>query len=273
VTRLVINADDFGFDAAIDRGILKAHRDGIVTSASLLVTGRSARVAVQEARAQDLALGVHLCLTSSLVPASNPSTVPSLAPRGRFRKSWREVLGVWMGQQLDVEEIAAEFRSQVALARELGAAPDHLDAHQHLHLLPGVAEVVQAISEEFSLPVRWPREAPKLDWLFKPGPGFKSLLLSGLSHLLTGPAQKVAGVGLFEAGGLDEDALFRLLLELPEGDFELGCHPGSQVEAMPEEPEWKYNWDEELAALCSPRIRQVVQARGIHLCTYRELFP
>jgi hypothetical protein len=42
---------------------------------------------------------------------------------------------------------------------------------------------------------------------------------------------------------------------------------------MPEEPEWKYNWDEELAALCSKRIRQVVQARGIHLCTYRELFP
>jgi predicted glycoside hydrolase/deacetylase ChbG (UPF0249 family) len=273
VTRLVVNADDLGFDAAIDGGILKAHRDGIVTSASLLVTGRSARVAVQDAQAQDLALGVHLCLTSCLPPASNPSTVLSLAPRGKFRKSWMDVIGAWMGQQLKVEEIAAEFRSQVLLARELGAAPDHLDAHQHLHLLPGVTEVVQAISEEFSLPVRWPREAPKLDWLFKPGPGFKSLLLSGLSYFLTGPVQKVAGVGLFEAGGLDEDALLRLLLELPEGDFELGCHPGSQVEGIPEEPEWKYDWEGELAALCSPRIRDVVRTRGIQLCTYRELFP
>ncbi len=68
--RLVINADDLGLDPAIDRGILLAHRKGIVTSASLLATGRSAADAVRAARSDGLALGVHLCLTTCLPPAA-----------------------------------------------------------------------------------------------------------------------------------------------------------------------------------------------------------
>jgi predicted glycoside hydrolase/deacetylase ChbG (UPF0249 family) len=272
VIRLVVNADDLGFDAAIDRGIFRAYRKGIVTSASLLVTGRTAAAAVRQALEERLPLGVHLCLTSMLPPASSPSTVPSLAPGGRFRKSWPQVVAAWAGGQLKLDQVRVEFESQIARARDLGAAPDHLDGHQHLHLLPGVCEVAQSVAAEAELPLRWPGEVPRLDWLFRPAPALKTLLLRALSTFDAGPARKVAGIGVFEAGGLDEDALLRLLIEMPDGEFELGCHPGSEVSRIPELPDWSYGWEQELRALCSPRVRQLVQTRGIRLCSYSELF-
>jgi predicted glycoside hydrolase/deacetylase ChbG (UPF0249 family) len=272
VIRLVVNADDLGFDAAIDRGIFRAHQEGIVTSASLLVTGRAAAAAVRQAQAQGLPLGVHLCLTSMLPPASVPSTIPSLVPGGRFRKSWPQVVAAWASGQLKLDQVKVEFEAQIARALDLGAAPDHLDGHQHLHLLPGLCEVAQAVAAEAGLPLRWPREGPRLDWLFRPGPGLKTLLLRALSAFDAGPARKVAGIGIFEAGALNEDGLMRLLLELPDGEFELGCHPGAEVSQIPELPDWRYDWEQELQALCSPRIRQLVQARGIQLCSYPELF-
>jgi len=271
VIRLVVNADDLGFDAAIDRGIFRAHQNGIVTSASLLVTGRTAPTAVRRAQEEGLPLGIHLCLTSRLPPASAPSTVPSLAPGGRFRKSWPQVVAAWAGGQLKLDQVRVEFESQISRARDLGAAPDHLDGHQHLHLLPGIREVAQSVAADAELPLRWPREVPRLDWLFRPAPALKTLLLRTLSTFDAGPARKVAGIGIFEAGGLNEDALLRLLIEMPDGEFELGCHPGSQVSRIPELPDWSYGWEDELRALCSPRVRQLVQTRGIRLCTYPQL--
>src|SRR5262249_14508016 len=192
--------DDLGFDAAIDRGIFHAHREGIVTSASLLVTGRTAQAAVRQAREQRLPLGVHLCLTSMLPPARAPSAVSSLAPGGRFRKSWPQVVATWAVGQLKLDQVRAEFEAQIARARELGAELDHLDGHQHLHLLPGISEVAQSLAAEAGLPLRWPRELPRLDWVFRPGPAVKSLLLRSLSLFVAGPARKVAGIGVFEAG-------------------------------------------------------------------------
>ncbi|MGA9524404.1 MAG: ChbG/HpnK family deacetylase, partial [Myxococcaceae bacterium] len=81
--RLVVNADDLGLHPDIDAGILRAHREGILTSASVLVKGTHAEVAVRRAREQGLALGVHLCLSTRLPPAA--SEVETVAPDGRMR--------------------------------------------------------------------------------------------------------------------------------------------------------------------------------------------
>jgi len=198
--RLVVNADDLGLDPAIDRGILLAHRQGIVTSASLLPTGRSAAEAVRAARSDRLALGVHLCLTSCLRPAAEAGRVASLAPQGRFRRSWKELVRDWLGRKIHLDEVDLEFRAQLARARELGATPDHLDGHQHLHLLPEIAGVVASIAQEEGLPVRWPREDAHLDWAARAGPALKSAILNGLARAMAPPGQKIAAIGLFEAG-------------------------------------------------------------------------
>lgn len=270
--RLVINADDLGLHPSIDAGILRAHREGVVTSATLLATGPSAAEAVQAAREQGLPVGLHLCLTTWLTPAAPLERVPSVAPRGRFRASWVELTVAWARGALRLEEVAEELEAQLARARALGAGVDHLDAHQHLHLLPGVAAVVHALAERERLPVRWPRESARLEWLRHPGAAAKSGLLSLLGGSMPAHLKRLPARGLFEAGRLDEATLLALLDSLPEGDWELGCHPGAGEVRVPEDPTWRYRWTDELAALTSPRVRQKLEDASITLTSYQELF-
>jgi chitin disaccharide deacetylase len=272
-TRLVVNADDLGLHPDIDAGILRAHREGVVTSATVLATGPSAPQALAAARAQGLPVGVHLCLTTRLPPAAAPAQVPSVAPGGRFRASWVQLTAAWAAGRVRLSEVAEELSAQVLRARALGAEVDHLDAHQHLHLLPGIARVVHALAEREALPLRWPQERPRLGWLRTPGPALKTALLSGLAHAFPPGAARLPGVGLFEAGRLDEATLLALLDRLPAGDWELSCHPGARRVEVPEDPRWVYGWEAELAALTSPRVRARLAARGITLTSYRELFP
>ncbi|HZH02870.1 MAG TPA: hypothetical protein VEY30_03730, partial [Myxococcaceae bacterium] len=81
----------------------------------------------------------------------------------------------------------------------------------------------------------------------------------------------VSGLGVFEAGALDERTLLDLIAWLPAGDFELGCHPGEGVPRVEEDPGWTYGWPRELAALCSHRVRDALAARRVELTTYRGL--
>ncbi|MFZ5470593.1 MAG: carbohydrate deacetylase [Myxococcota bacterium] len=272
--RLVVNADDLGLHPRIDAGILRAHREGIVTSATVLVTGRSAQAAVHAAKEQGLALGVHLCLSTHLSPAAPPSQVRWLAPGGRFRAHWAEVAAAWAVGLIPPEEVARELRAQLARARELGFSPDHLDAHQHLHLLPGLSGIVQRLAQEESLPLRWPLERPRPSWLLRPAALAKSALLSTLA-VASGrnPTRKVRGWGVFASGVLDEARLLSVLRALPEGDHELVCHPGLNAGVVPEDPRWSYRWESELAALTSNVAQAAVRQRGIELTTYSALHP
>lgn len=271
--RLVVNADDLGMHPAIDAGILRAHREGILTSASLLVNGPTAEEASRRAVAQGVAVGVHLCLSSGLPPVAAASQVPSLAPGGAFRFGWADVARAWFLRELRPDEIERELRAQVSRARELGAQPDHLDGHQHLHLLPEVCAIVARIAEDERLPVRWPRERPTVEWLRAPGAAAKSLLLSGLAFVPRHrPRRRLPALGVFASGGLDESRLLRTLDSLGEGDHEIFCHAGEDPVFVPQEPTGRYRWSDELAALCSPRVRQHIEERGIRLTTYRALF-
>jgi len=272
VIRLVINGDDLGLHPAIDAGLLEAHRDGVLTSATLLVTGRSAEGAAKAARAQGLAVGVHLCLTTNLPPAAPWGEVPSVAPGGRFRSRWPAVVAAWLWGKVRLSEVERELRAQVARARELGVDPDHLDGHQHLHVLPGIAGVVQRIARDEGLPLRWPTDRIQAAWIRRPGAAAKTAIIAGCA--LAAPrlgARRIHGIGVFEAGQMDEAALLAAIAALPDGDHEIGLHPGHAPDEVPEEPGWRYGWESELAALRSPKVRSRIAERGIHLVSYRQL--
>jgi predicted glycoside hydrolase/deacetylase ChbG (UPF0249 family) len=273
VIRLVVNADDLGLHPAIDEGLLRAHREGIVTSATVLVTGRTAEVAVRRAMAQGLSLGVHLCLSSRLRPVLAAEQVRSLAPDGLFRPGWVELVVARARGGVRPSEVEGELRAQLQRARELGFAPDHLDGHQHVQLLPGVAEVVQRIADAEGLPVRWTREPPSPAWLQLPFGAMKSALLSALSYALPSrPSRILPARGACASGNLHEGRLLQVIDSLGHGAHELICHPGDPPGVVPEDPRWRYGWTAETAALCSPRVRERVRARGVELTTYRELF-
>ena len=270
--RLVVNADDLGLHPRIDEGIFRAHGEGIVTSSSLLVAGRTAPKAARAANAAGLPVGVHLCLTSHLTPSAEPRKVRWLAPGGRFRKDWGELAAAWIAGLIPAEEIELELSAQVDRAREQGAEPDHLDVHQHVHLMPGLARIVEALAGRLSLPLRWPAELPRPTWVRRPSAWAKTALLStlGLVRPARG-ARRVKAIGLFDSGGLTERRLLKLLDRLGHGDWELMCHPGLAPASVPEDPDWRYDWEGELASLCSPRVKDVLRRRQISLVSYRAL--
>ncbi|NPC68317.1 ChbG/HpnK family deacetylase [Corallococcus exiguus] len=273
-TRLIVNADDLGLHPSLDAGILKAHREGIVTSATLLAMGPSAAEAVGLAKAQGLAVGVHLALSTRLPCAAPSEAVRTVAPGGRLRGNWAEFAKAWVTGRVRREELERELSAQLFRARELGAKVDHLDGHQHLHLLPGVRSVVEGIAARECLPLRWPDALPRASWLRAPGPALKTTVLAVLAR--TAPrarpgVRRVSAGGVFEAGRLDESALLAVLDSLPTGDFELGCHPGEGAPHVPEDPAWTYGWEAELAALTSPRVKAKLVERDITLANYGAL--
>ena len=270
--RLVVNADDLGLHPRIDEGILRAHREGIVTSASLLATARYAAGGIAGAKAQGLPLGLHLCVTTHLTPAAPAADVRWLAPGGRFRKDWREFAMAWLSGLIPSSEVEREMEAQLERARHLGADIDHLDTHQHVHLLPGMARVVEGIAQRHGLALRWPIDRPRISQLANVAQLAKTTILSTLGRVRPArSAKRVKAVGVYESGGLTEKRLLRLLERLGDGDVELMCHPGLAPGAVSEDPHWRYDWESEMEALCSPRVKQLVRKREIALVSYRSL--
>ena len=277
MTRLIINADDLGLHPRIDEGIFRAHRDGVLTSATVLVTGATAAEANRRARQQGLAVGLHLCVSGGL-PAAAGSAVPTLAPNGTFRRAWHDVVRAMAVNDVQREEVGVELRAQVARAKDLGVDFDHFDMHQHLHLFPGIRAEVEALATLERVPIRWPSAFPQAFFTLRPerfqeelGAWAKTAALAVLGSPRRTRVRHVRGLGVQQAGRLDERRLLAAL-EHVSGDAELGCHPGLNPGPVPEDPQWTYQWEAELEALCSPRVKQVIARRGIHLTTYRELF-
>lgn len=270
--RLVINADDLGLHPAIDEGIFRSRRDGVLTSTTVLATGRSAKEAIARAGELELGIGVHLCLTTSLSPASAVDRVRSVAPAGKFRASWPQVAAALVRRELRLSEVEEELNAQIDRAIGFGARVDHLDGHQHLHALPGVAEIVRRIARERGLPLRKPVSRPHRHWIAAPGAMVKASVLGALSLWTLRGTKGLDGNGTFEAGRLDEKTLLGVLASVGDGDHEIGCHPGAAPGVVDEDPRWQYGWEDEVRALTSPRVREWIERHGVKLTTYGALF-
>ena len=155
--RVVVTADDLGLSPGVTRGILEAHRRGVVRSASLMVTFASAAEAAALARAQpDLEVGLHIDLVGGS-PVSDPAAVPSLCDsEGRFF-GLAELTRRLVTGRVRPADLAAEVRAQASLARSWGLAVLAWDSHRHVHLLPPVALVVGRVARDEG--VRWIRRA------------------------------------------------------------------------------------------------------------------
>lgn len=273
--RLVVNADDLGLDPAIDRGIFDAAERGIVTSASVLVTGRTFEALRPRLRDPPFGVGVHLAAVGGLVPAASPEAVPHLLEGGRLRRSWRSLVALLWRRPRIAGEVLAEFEAQLARARDAGVAVDHVDAHQHLHVWPSLFDGVVALCRRFGIrAVRIPDERPSARCLLRPRRAAAVVALLGLAARARRRADGLVAPrfwGLFDGGALDRRALAAILERLRDGDHELGCHPGHGVQGVPEDPDWRYRWDAERIALCDPEARRIVERRAIRLVRCGDL--
>lgn len=277
--RLVVNADDFGLSASVNEGILCAHRRGIVTATSLMAVGRAFDHAIDCCRsAPGLDVGVHLALVaaSPLRPVS-----PLAGPNGRFPASAGALLRRYLTGGIPVSEVRAEWSAQIERILEQGVAVSHLDSHQHVHVLPGLAEVCLELADRYGIPfVRLPCERlamdqpPSLHGLIRLF-GAASLRVAWRLARLTGAGPTkhppLQFLGFRDGGRLNLERLRRLIRELqPGGIYELMCHPG----LSPDEPEirsWGYDHEKELLALSHPSLRGEIAARGIRPCRFVDL--
>ncbi|HXU63566.1 MAG TPA: ChbG/HpnK family deacetylase [Polyangia bacterium] len=276
--RLVVNADDFGLSPAISRGILRAHRDGIVTSTSLLgnvadLDGARALLA----EAPGLGVGVHLALTGG-APVSPADRVPSLlAPDGRFHARGQDFITAWMRGRVSPDEVQRELDAQVARIREAGVPIDHLDTHRHLGFLPVVGRAVEEVARRHGIAgIRSAVERPTLAWVTEPRRGLEAGLLTGLAWLtrrqLGARRHGPQSWGYVESGRLDEIRILEILGRLAPGPHELICHPGeddADVELV--EETGRYDRTGELTSLTSDKVRRALGQRAVTLCRWGDL--
>lgn len=269
---LIINADDFGLTEGVSRGIIRAHREGILTSTTYMVNFPwSAAMASMLTEAPDLGVGVHLNLTTG-TPVLPPEQVPTLVTgQGRFSKAVLHLLS-----RVNVQEAQREWAAQVEKAiRILGRTPTHLDTHRYLQGYPPFAEAMIAVARQFGIPaVRCLYPGPDLAM----GDMFRrwSPTRWVVDRYLRRSAELVAGSGLArpdatQAGDFDLEGLLRRLGQVREGVTELVSHPGEVDDQLRSLTSMLEHREVELAALTAPEAKARVEELGLRLVSFAHL--
>lgn len=258
--RLIVTADDFGAAHEVNEAVETAHRRGILTAASLMVSGVAAADAVARARLMpQLRVGLHLVLVEGrpTLPASQVSRL--IGADGCFRSDMAALGAAIAWSPRTRRQLTAEITAQFEAFGATGLPLDHCNAHKHFHLHPVVGGLMASIGERFGVrSVRVPEEPlsvlRKIDpsisrsasWVTAP---FARLLKRRLRAAGFATSDRV--FGLHWSGGMTRQRLGGLIEHLPEGLSEIYLHPatGAYAGSAP-----GYRYREELEALVSPEI-------------------
>ena len=271
VRRLIVNADDFGRSHSINEAVVRAHRECVLTTASLMVNEPAFDEAVKLAKENPkLGVGLHLTLLvghSALPPEKIPGLVNS---RGEFSNSPVTVgMGYFFKRNLR-EQLRAEIRAQFEKFRSTGLPLDHVNGHLHFHLHPTIFKILMEDAEKFQIRhLRLTRDCLSRSRRMTQGKFFTRVTHATIFEVLSRRARKTLDAkkirhtqitfGLLQDSRVDEEYILKLLPELPPGDSELYSHP-SLDEFM-----------NEFDALVSPRVKELVKKLGIELIRYQDL--
>jgi hypothetical protein len=283
--QLIVNADDFGYTPGVTRGILRAHREGIVTSTSVMINmpaaGESLELAHREA--PQLGLGLHLTLTAGPC-AAPPHEIPDLVQSdGTFRPKGEFLTGL---HTLDMQQVEHELRAQIARFEALaGHKPDHLDSHHHAtYLSPPLATLMMQLARELGVPIR--RPLPGGPEAVERGAALLLEAIGGMPERayaeemveILGAFMRQSGVAApdhFIAEFYGERAilgeLLLILVAVPEGVTELMCHPAEVDDALRASSSYADRRADELRWLTHPSTREVIRTEFIQLITFADI--
>jgi hopanoid biosynthesis associated protein HpnK len=271
IRRLIVNADDFGLSPSVNAAVIRAHRDGILTSASLMVNEPGFDEAVKLAGENPrLGVGLHLTLLlghATLPPKKIPGLVDS---RGEFSHS---PVGTGLNYFLKPslrEQLRAEIHAQFEKFHATGLPLDHVNGHLHLHLHPVIFEILMEDSAELGIghfrltcdDYARSRRLAEGRWFYRVA---HAAIYEWLSTRACEPLHR-RGIkhaqitfGLLQDSRVDEEYILKLLPELPPGDAELYAHPSLD------------QFQHEFAALVSPRVKEQIKKLGIELIRHQDL--
>jgi hopanoid biosynthesis associated protein HpnK len=287
VRNLIVNADDLGWTEGVNRGIAEAHRNGIVTSASLLANGRAFAGAVELVRTMPgLGVGVHLNLSEG-EPVAGRQQVESLVNEAGMLKSGPESLLLRLARGGHVrDEVEREWDAQIRKVGGAGIQPTHLDGHKHVHMLPGLFELALRLAKRHGIgAVRVALESSNLRAALSTGRGHRASVVMkqgvqarGLKLLARDAREQAERMGIATAdyfcgiaqtGEMTREGEACLLKSLPGGTTELMCHPGYvDAELGKSATRLQASRQTEVEILTDTGIRNLVASQGIRLIDY-----
>ena len=265
--RVIISADDFGLSESVNEAVERAHREGMLDAASLMVAGAAADDAIRRARTMPgLRVGLHLVVIEgpAVLP---PAQIPDLVDAAGQFSSGQLRLGVHYFFRPRVRrQLAAEIRAQFDAFAATGLSLDHANAHKHMHLHPTVGQMLLRIGREFGLNrVRVPAEPPDVLRRCGAAVAFGDRALYRWTALLRHQA-RAAGMqvndhcfGIAWSGHMTSERVRSLLAELPDGVSEIYFHPAVRPDSLLRRLMPEYQHDAELAALLDPELGTVAR--------------
>lgn len=282
----MVNADDLGLTSGVNRAIVRAHADGVVTSATVMANG-SAFCEVKELTKQcpNLSIGCHVVLIDG-EPVLPSAEIPSLTQSGRFRNGLKVFAARALAGRLESPEIAAEATAQIRRVQAAGAFVSHFDTHKHTHIFPKVfrplllaaAECgVRAVRNPFgpSIPLRlfdlvrqpnlWTRWAEVRVLGTFAGKFQKAIQREGFVT-----TDGILGIEI--TGTMNEMLFTAVATSVPEGTWEFVCHPGhNDSDLQTVSTRLRESREFELRVLTSPRTREILAQQGVELISYLDL--
>jgi hopanoid biosynthesis associated protein HpnK len=285
VRRLIVNADDFGLTSGVNRAIIEGNLSGIVTSATLMANAKASDAAIDLAKAQPgLKTGCHVVLIDGVPLTDNLPTLTETTQR--FRSSLKQFAMAAVRKQISADEVQQEVEAQIRKIQSREITLTHVDSHKHTHMFPHILRPllraakacgIRAIRNPFE-PLRcwpagmvlgspglWPRSAGVMAFQIFAVEFHRALKDEGM-------VSTDGTVGIAVTGMLDQQKLLRILKALPDGTWELVCHPGySDSDLQAARTRLTKSRKIELSALTSAEVREVLARQKIELISYADL--
>jgi len=279
--KLIMNADDFGLHKTVNLGIIQGYASGFITSTTIMPNGAAFEHAVGLAMSNpQLGIGIHLTLVGES-PVCPPEHVKTLVDKdGRLPPQYPTFLLQYMLGHIRLSDVRRELTAQVQKVVDCGLQVTHLDSHQHLHILPGIIEIIIDIAKDFGIKaIRIPREP----YFFIGGYPFSLMRFisrGGLSCLSQLASRKIKNnqlhtsdhfFGMLAGCNMQEKYLYPILKALPDGISEIMIHPGTDDDIVNRTYNWNLHGQEELKAVTSKRIGQLLQDQKIQLISFQGI--
>ncbi len=288
--KLIVNADDFGFNREVTDGIIQCHRAGTVTSTTMMVNMPAAEYAsALIPKYPDLSVGIHLNLTLGR-PITNPSQIPSLVDDRGYFHNHIEMFRRAFRFKLNPCEIEKEFSAQIERFMKYGVKPTHCDSHHHIADCPGVVSVRIKLLKEYNIR----RLRTQRGWYYRDInlKGFKKLPDTILMNIKKFPNRTYYeilhlycrrkgfilpderyGFGKLISDKKSDYSIegFQALIEnCPQGVIECVVHPGLLSEDAMDRPEFREQRKIEYDLLMNPECLKICKSYGVQLINFTQ---
>lgn len=277
--RIIVNADDFGRHELINRAVERAFNSGCLKSATLMAGGVAFDDAVKLAKKiSGLGVGIHFTLANGN-PILPPNEIPSLVTEeGIFHADYVKFIKRYLSGKISLAEVRSELAAQLEKISRAGLTPTHVDSHQHLHHVPGIVEIVLDLAAASGIKAMRVANTKIFDGeLDSVGKFVGRLGLGSLAKFAAHAAHKKNFAtpehfaGIVAGESVSENFMLKLIENLRVGTTEVMLHPGIDNKILQDFCEWDHDFEEELAAVTSPRVLNLLAEKNISAINFADL--